>query len=169
MPQNTKPTKIKIAEGNPGKKKLTPELEPKFVNELPDPPSHLSDYAREEWESMARDLHDAGVLTRVDGRGFASYCEAYAMWRTCCEEIKKMGGLLIIEDHYGDQKVNPYVKLSFECMTKLLAFLVQYGLTPASRSKITIHDPKKEEDPFEEFQKKKEEARGKLRQINGTN
>jgi P27 family predicted phage terminase small subunit len=165
-----KPTKIKLAEGNKGKRKLTPELEPQFKNEIPKPPAHLSEYAVEEWNDLSQIMHEAGVLTQVDGKAFAAYCDAYATWRKCCEEIKKGNNQLIYQDkRTGKFHPNPYTKISFEAMTKMLAFLVQFGLTPASRSKITIHDEKKEIDPFEKFQKEKEAMRGKLREVARTN
>lgn len=163
-----KPTQVKIAEGNRSKEKLDLSREPQFDKSKPEAPFHLSDYGKEEWDEMCDLIHEAGLLTKPDGRALAGYCESYANWRRACEELNKGGNKLIVKGSDNRAMMNPYLRVVNESLKQMLAFLIQFGLTPASRSKITI-TKKPSEDPFEEFQKDREGMRGQLREIAGFN
>lgn len=70
------PTALKIATGNPGKRRLNPH-EPKPVTAIPSCPEHLSATARDEWERIARYLHDLKIISELDRSVLAGYCHAY--------------------------------------------------------------------------------------------
>ena len=74
-----KPTALKIAEGNPGKRRINGN-EPKPPGSLPDCPPHLSAVAREEWNRIAASLNRIGLLTQVDRTTMAGYCQCYGRW-----------------------------------------------------------------------------------------
>ncbi len=85
MPYPKKPIALIKLEGNPGKRRI-----PKDIGGPPSdpgPPDHLDDYAREEWARVATGLEAMGVLTEVDRAALSAYCDAYAVWRTACEQI----------------------------------------------------------------------------------
>ena len=167
MGRPRKPIQVKIAEGNRSK---DPDLglhqEVSLPKKMPEPPDYLSDYAREEWEYMAPLIYDSDLLRTPDGRAFANYCEIYAQWRRCCEQHKEEGYELTVINAKGHIAMNPLLKVFEKCNVQMLAYLTQFGLTPASRGKVTVFN-KDEKDPFEEFQKEREGMRGKLRQIAG--
>lgn len=165
MGRPRKPIQVKIAEGNRSK---DPDLglhqEVDLPKNFPPAPEHLSDYAREEWDYMAPLIHDCDLLREPDGRAFASYCEIYAQWRRCCEEHKEEGYALTVINAKGHIAMNPLLKIFEKCNVQMLAYLTQFGLTPASRGKVTVFK-KDDKDPFEEFQKEREGMRGKLCEI----
>ena len=74
-----KPTALKIAEGNPGKRAIN-GYEPKPPSSLPDCPPHLSEVARDEWQRIAGSLNKIGLLTQVDRTTMAAYCQCYGRW-----------------------------------------------------------------------------------------
>ena len=70
-----KPTALKRAQGNPGKRALNP-AEPQPPKGLTSCPPHHSDVACEEGDRVAEVLHDMGVFTVVDRAGLAACCQA---------------------------------------------------------------------------------------------
>lgn len=74
-----KPTNLKILAGNPGRRPL-PDGEPCPDAVLPTPPDFLDDQALREWERIAPELHQLGLLTRLDRAALAAYCQSYAHW-----------------------------------------------------------------------------------------
>jgi len=72
-----KPTKLKIIEGNPGKRPLN-ENEPIPQSIAPECPDWLSDDAKKEWKRLAPELERLGLLTVLDMAAFAGYCQSYA-------------------------------------------------------------------------------------------
>lgn len=108
-----KPTALKIAAGNPGHRPLNLS-EPKPTIGRPKMPSHLSEYARQEWRRVVPQLLEMGVLTVVDGPMLALYCEAYAEYVKATEEIQRDG--LTFRTESGLIKQNPAVGIRREAM-----------------------------------------------------
>ncbi|MFQ8734852.1 MAG: P27 family phage terminase small subunit [Bilophila wadsworthia] len=48
--------------------------EPTPAPEIPDAPPHLSPEAREEWERLALELYELGILATIDRAALAAYC-----------------------------------------------------------------------------------------------
>jgi P27 family predicted phage terminase small subunit len=169
MGRPRKPIQVKIAEGNRAKgpaPSVEQEVSLPVSPNCPKAPEHLSDLAKEEWEYMAPLIYDSDLLRIPDEKAFALYCEIYAQWRRCCEEHREEGYALTVINAKGHIAMNPLIKVFEKCNTQMLAFLTQFGLTPASRGKVTVFN-KDNKDPFEEFQKEREGMRGQLRQIAG--
>jgi len=162
-----KPTQTKIAEGNRGKRKLDISKEPQFPREIPEPPDFLSPDAAAEWRELSGLLFDAGLLTKVDGKALAAYCETYAVWKGLHIEFRESKQKYCLVGVGGAFYKNPMVSMINEASCRMLKYLHEFGLTPASRSKITITKKDLDKDPFEEFQNQREEMRGKLYQIAG--
>ena len=59
---------------------------------LPDAPTHLSPEAREEWDRVAGELYDLGVLSAVDRAALAAYCQAYGRWVAAERELRREDG-----------------------------------------------------------------------------
>ena len=112
------PTAIKELEGNPGKRKLN-DKEPKPVKKAPSCPKWLEAEAKKEWRRLSKKMEMMGVLTEVDMAAFAGYCQAYARWKEAEEFITQ----------HGTSIAQTYLKV-------MNRFAEQFGLTPASRSRI---------------------------------
>ena len=105
------PTAIKELEGNPGKRKLN-DKEPRPEKKAPSCPKWLEPEAKKEWRRLAKKMELMGVLTEVDMAAFA---------------VKTPSG-------YWQQV--PQVSIAQTYLKVMNRFAEQFGLTPASRSRI---------------------------------
>ena len=128
-----KPTAIKQLEGNPGKRQLNTN-EPKPKQKAPTCPKWLDDEAKKEWKRLAKQMEQLGILTEVDMAAFAGYCQSYARWKEAEEFISKHGAIVKTPSGYWQQV--PQVSIAQQYMKQMTKFCEQFGLTPASRSKI---------------------------------
>ena len=128
-----KPTAIKQLEGNPGKRQLNTN-EPKPKQKAPTCPKWLDDEAKKEWKRLAKQMEQLGILTEVDMAAFAGYCQSYARWKEAEEFISKHGAIVKTPSGYWQQV--PQVSIAQQYMKPMTKFCEQFGLTPASRSRI---------------------------------
>lgn len=138
-----KPTALKLLAGNPGKKPLN-RREPKPRAGTPHCPAWLSPAARKVWHRLARELRAMRVLTLVDADAFAAYCHTYARWREAEEFLDQRGLVYPLRDDKGQVKCMqqwPQVAIARNLLLVLRAYQQEFGLTPASRSRIATHEP----------------------------
>ncbi len=128
-----KPTAIKELEGNPGKRELN-KNEPKPGKRAPSCPKWLDDDAKKEWRRLSKQMEQLGILTEVDMAAFAGYCQSYARWKAAEEFISKHGTIVKTPSGYWQQV--PQVAIAQQYMKQMSKFCEQFGLTPASRSRI---------------------------------
>lgn len=154
------PTAVKKLRGNPGKRALN-AAEPAPPVGVPQMPKGLGKVAAAEWRSIVPDLIQLGVLTKVDGKALAAYCHAFARWFQAEREVERHG--IIVEEPIllmGEEtgfvrlKKNPACNVSETAMKIMKSFLVEFGMTPAARSRVRIDKPK-EADPLEDYLKKR--------------
>ncbi len=137
MPHRPKPTKLKILEGNPGKRPLpTDEPQPQGV---PECPASLDAVARAEWHRIAPELIRLGLLTAVDQETFACYCEAVSMLKAARREMKRRGVL------------SPARLVADAMLRQVRALGTEFGLTPSARSRMHVPGAQAEVDEFERF------------------
>jgi P27 family predicted phage terminase small subunit len=150
-----KPTALRVIQGNPGKRAL-PKKEPKFKPALPSPPSHLNAPAKREWGRVAKELFDMGMLTSVDRGALAAYCQAYGRWVQAENALAKLGkddelsGGLMIKTSNGNAIQNPIVGIANVAARDMVKFSIEFGMTPAARSRVQAGAPA-EEDEAERF------------------
>jgi P27 family predicted phage terminase small subunit len=142
-----KPTAEKLAEGNPGKRPLNAS-EPKLEPALPDAPEHLTDVAKEEWQRLAKELFDAGILTNADRGALAAYCEAWADWVDARKHIDSDGKTILSPK--GFEMQSPWVTISNRAINTMMKIAAEFGLTPSSRSRIHVEPKKTPEEEAEE-------------------
>ena len=139
-----KPTGLKIVSGNPGKRPLNAR-EPNPEADLPTCPAHLLPTAKVEWKRLARELYYLGVLTRLDRATLAGYCQAYGRWVEA--EEKLIASPLLLKTPSGYVQQSPWLSVSNKQLELMGRYMVELGLTPASRSRIVTasgsagHDP----------------------------
>ena len=124
MPNKRKPDNIHLLEGTfQPCRHGDPDKKAKVADKLGPAPDSLNDIARAEWNKKGRMLEKAGLLSGVDETIFAQYCMLYA-------EFSEQG-----YDFPGTKH------------TQLRLCQMELGMTPASRSKITV----KTDDDDDEF------------------
>jgi P27 family predicted phage terminase small subunit len=153
-----KPSALKKLQGNPGKRKLN-HAEPKPAPGDPVMPRDLPLLARAEWKVIVPELRQMGVLAKIDAKALAAYCHAFARWMEAEKSVRQLG-IIVMEPIYGlgDQllgvkyKKNPAVTISEAAVKIMKAFLVEFGMTPSSRSRIRVDKPQEaEEDEIERY------------------
>ena len=134
-----KPTAIKKVQGNPGKRKLN-ALEPQLPPGLPECPDHLDETARQEWARVSLVLVGMRVLTEADYIGLANLCQAYSTLIAAQKQINKSGILYKTKSGYIQQ--NPLLGIVHTQTTIVNNLLREFGLTPSSRTRVAIAEPK---------------------------
>lgn len=57
--------------------------------DIPGCPRHLLPEARKEWRRITPELHHLGLISRIDRAALALYCQAYARWVWCEEQLNR--------------------------------------------------------------------------------
>lgn len=149
-----KPTHLKLLQGNPGKRPVN-KREPKPRPIAPSCPSWLSAEAKKEWAVIAPELERLGLLTIIDGSALAGYCQSYARWKQAERVLDKDGFTRETESGFLQQR--PEVSIAQKSLGLVAKFLVEFGMTPSSRARLTLPEAG-DEDAF--FGPEKAEASG---------
>lgn len=134
------PTELKILRGTTRDDRVAPDA-PKPPTEIPTKPKHLSAEAAREWKRITVELAVLGLLTRIDRAALAMYCTAWGRHLRCealiAKSIKEGGIGELSKTRFGDLSVDPLVTLSAESAKLAHRFLIEFGMTPASRTRIS--------------------------------
>lgn len=131
-----KPTALKELAGNPGKRPLN-DAEPRPEIGEPERPKGLDKPARRAWRIIVPKLLAMGVLTKADGQALASYCDCVMLIERSRRDIKTFG-IFTTNALTGERKKSPAVQILLEATAKKKSIEVEFGLTPASRSKLKM-------------------------------
>ena len=108
------------------------------------------------WKHLAPQLETLGLLTAIDGPSMEAVCQSYATWVECEKYIQENGFTVEIqkEDADGNPYVSyvqqrPEVSIGNHALLAFKSFCTEFGLTPASRSRISTKPAAEEEDPME--------------------
>lgn len=161
-----KPTHLKVVTGNPGKRALN-KREPKPAREIPSCPAHLSDTGKVAWGRLSVLIDRMGILTEADGAALERLCDCYAEILECREIIARDGRTYssvttrttseegeetTVEEVKSLLKANPAVAMLADADRRFKSYLIEFGLTPAARSKVQAKtDDDEKSDPLKEF------------------
>lgn len=138
-----KPTELKKLLGNPGRRRLS-ESEPVAPVAAIAPPPLLRSNARAYWDSMAPMLIQMRVLTAADVNTFARYCNLLARYKQLDEFLMEKGAsgtTYVIKDGNGKARGAAEFPQAWEyrqVLNQLLTHEREFGLTPASRSRLSV-------------------------------
>ena len=150
-----KPTALRVLTGNPGKRPLpTNEPQPPASDPMPACPSFVTGLARKHWRELAPQLVALGLLKKLDEPRLALYCVEYGRWREALRYIKKRGGSLSFNGQ-GALTKHPYVSIANEALEHMLRIGNEFGMSPASRTRLAIDPGENEVDPMEAFLKQR--------------
>ena len=154
-----KPTAQQIAEGDPRKlgvhrleQKL--EAEAKGARGLPNCPPHLKGLARKAWRFWSEELAHMNLDCRPDALMLEGACIAYQAAIQAYETIQAQGPLVakrILDPEtnklvVSNVKPHPAVAQGNAAWMLLKAFCSEFGLSPVSRTRLTIEKPADSED-----------------------
>ena len=145
------PTKMKELRG--GRKtyhKAPPknEAKPKTTERLPRAPAYLNKVAQAEWRRVVKELHPLGLLTKIDTVSLSAYCVCFAGWVDATAQVQKHGVLIKSPNNVPMQ--SPYLSIANRAMVEMRKWLVEFGMTPSSRTRVTATESEKE-DPLKDF------------------
>jgi P27 family predicted phage terminase small subunit len=141
------PSNVVRLRGNPGKRRLN-DAEPQPVAKAPACPPCLGEEASKEWQRLAKELAELGLLTGLDRNLLAAYCQAHALWVEAVASIGRYGTMVKSPNGYPMQ--SPYVAVANKQVEIMVRIAAELGMTPSSRTRIRV-GPKGPEDPFGAF------------------
>jgi len=154
MGRTPRPDEIKKLMGEPNKDRFNPNG-PKPKPSRPTCPAHLSGSAKQEWKRIVPELETLNLLTQIDRAALAAYCEAYGRWVTAEKKLAELGKMSPQQMAYlykttnGNLIINPLLSVCNTAMAQMKSFLTEFGMTPASRTRISVAPSSKETDPME--------------------
>lgn len=86
-----------------------------------------------------------GLLARIDRAALANYCLWWGTLVECQRILKREGLTAMTQSGYLQQR--PEVAIAQKAAGLCKAFLVEFGLTPASRTRVAVPEQK----PVDEF------------------
>ena len=160
------PTHLKVVKGNPGKRAIN-KKEPKPKREIPGCPAYLSNTAKVAWGRLSVVIDRMGILTEADGPALERLCDCYAEILECRDIIARDGRTyssvttrttseegeqVTVEEVKSLLKANPAVGMLADADRRFKSYLVEFGLTPAARSKVQAKaEDDAKTDPLQEF------------------
>lgn len=115
--------------------------EPQPEPGAPPSPDWLDEDARAVWNELAPQLEQMGVLTQIDGRALARYCDVWVRWYKARDFLRQHGDTYPLKDESGKVKYLqqfPQVAIANKLATQLTRLEQEFGMTPASRARIQV-------------------------------
>ena len=134
------PTALKKRRGTDRKDREV-ENEVEMPDGTPNAPDFLSPVAVTEWRRVVSQMAKVpGLLSPVDRAELAIYCQAWADWCDLVQKISEQGRT--VETPQGFVQSSPLVTQMNQAAKVIQQSARQFGFTPASRTNISIPDPK---------------------------
>ncbi|ADU68733.1 phage terminase small subunit P27 family [Pantoea sp. At-9b] len=149
------PTRLALVKGNPSKRPIN-KNEPKPPFGVPLTLKHFDKMGKYWFKRIGDELSAVGVMTTLDGKALELLIEAYTEYRQHCEILAEEGYTYKTVSATGEDivKAHPAAVMKSDAWKRIRAMLTEFGMTPASRSKVGAKGPA-EVDPLEEFLKKR--------------
>jgi len=133
------PTRLKVIQGNRGKRPLNLQ-EPQPDELTTAPPSELEDkLARKEWRRTIVPAIERRQITSADRVAAIAHCELWATWRSQLEAAAKHAHVVA-----AGKNQYPIPNPARGMANKTLGFLIkidaELGLTPSSRSRVKVSE-----------------------------
>jgi P27 family predicted phage terminase small subunit len=90
---------------------------------------------RRKWLELTGMLKEAGVMTVADVDALLAYVQIYWLWRDALDKIK-VEGLMVPDEKTGFMVVHPMHRIRRDAQADLVKLMIEFGLTPASRSRV---------------------------------
>lgn len=131
-----KPTRLKVLEGNPGRRPLnTQEPTPAPLALAPPPEIQQNPRALDEWHRIVPLLLSARMVTDVDRNALVAACHQWALYMEATEKLATTGMLVKAPSGYPLQ--NPYLGIASKALHHCQRLWVELGCTPSARSRVT--------------------------------
>lgn len=150
------PTKLRMIKGNRTHRPL-PKNEPKVepLKTILPPEEYLGKHAdmltpnaKDAWELISKDLHGAGILTRLDYMSVISLCLYLGDWIEARKLIIKHGRYVKTDDNHLQTSV--FVRQASQSWEQAKSIMSSFGMTPSDRTRIQVklETGEEEDSPF---------------------
>ena len=143
-----KPSSVKAAMGNPGKRPInTKEPALKAITSAP-APDFLPDNVKEQWDYFASILIRMRVLTDADFSALEQLARMRILLRELYDDLRENGYTYTTTDQQGNtiHRRRPETQIYSDMDRRFRNYLHEFGLTPSSRSRIQVQDAGEAED-----------------------
>lgn len=140
-----KPTALKLLNGNPGRRPLN-KLEPTPEPGIPDPLAQLTPEGMDHYRALTERLSAVRVLTVNDGPALSGLAQSIADYEQATGELARMGKVILTDR--GAVK-NPWTTIQKQAFDQMQKGFTDFGLTPASRSRLQSLPKKDDADEKE--------------------
>tara|TARA_R110000751_G_scaffold70568_1_gene143112 strand:- start:197 stop:577 length:381 start_codon:yes stop_codon:yes gene_type:complete len=106
---------------------------------IPEPPFYLTDTGKNEFNIICSELSNKKMLHLVDLSLITTYCNEMALYIETETTLKTIGRIDEFYNEDGEltrRQSKPEQKIANDALNKALKIAVQFGLTPAARSRI---------------------------------
>lgn len=137
MPNRPKPSHLKVVQGTVRKDRVN-KREPKPKLETPKPPGWMSDEGKVMWGRFSVQLEQMGVLTAADGPALELLVTSYLEFVKLEKQLADEGYTYLTVATNGERvtKANPAASMLREARQQHRMLLIEFGLTPAARTKV---------------------------------
>lgn len=136
-----KPTNLKKKYGI----NLNISNEPQPQSVAPEKPMYLDDRASAEWDKIVPMLLELGLLTKIDGTTLANWCILHSQMQQAANILKR--SQILVKGEKGNLVKNPAFYVLCECVDRLNRLAHEFGMTPSSRTRITLEVSQTNKDP----------------------
>ena len=146
-----KPTTQRALTGNAGHRPLnthepvTPALDATFDT----PPPELPPRAQAEWTRLAPLLRRSRQVGATDRTALMAVCIEWARYLDAMAKVTQLG--VVVTTPAGYPMTNPYLSVATRALAACTKLWPELGLTPSSRSRISVLAVPSPDDPFAEF------------------
>jgi P27 family predicted phage terminase small subunit len=149
MSARPKPTALKVVQGTAVKSRVRDD-EPEYRNaEIGTPPDGLTVEGLKAWERIAPQLLEAGVLKSADVDALRQLCDSLGTYEEAHRTIAKTG--YFTKAANGLVMLSPAVYLRNQAAKDSQKLLIEFGMTPAARTRIGATKQKKRGDDWDAF------------------
>ncbi len=137
------PTQLKIVRGTDQPCRMK-KNEPKPKADKITKPFELSEAADKQWDVIVEQLRDAKLITNIDTHALAMYCESYATWQDAIKMIQEHG--VVVKSKNGFPVQSPFFHVANKAWDQMNRMLVEFGMTPSSRTRVSAVEGADDED-----------------------
>ena len=146
------PSKLKVLRGTDQPCRMN-KREPQAEAGAPACPAWLSPKAKRAWKEIVGILGGMKILAKADRKALEMLCDAYAEYRDARAVVSKQGATYEAETVAGGTMIRPRpeVAIAADAWRRVKGMLTEFGLTPASRSRVHVPEKGENKSPFAEF------------------
>jgi P27 family predicted phage terminase small subunit len=133
------PTAIRMAEGNPGKRRLNKSESIGQAKALYCP-RDLRIRGRRLWWVLVKELKKMGVLRPADRLALSILCMFYEFMLDARDEIWKLPSAerYVVRSRRGGLRLHPLFQIFRDSAAEVVGLAAQFGLSPVSRARLRL-------------------------------